>query len=45
MITGSHNPAEYNGFKIVAGSGTIHGAEIQELRSLIETGDLESRRG
>ena len=23
MITGSHNPAEYNGFKIVAGSGTI----------------------
>lgn len=45
MITGSHNPAEYNGFKIVAGSGTIHGAEIQELRSLIETGDLDSGNG
>ena len=45
MITGSHNPAEYNGFKIVAGSGTIHGAEIQELRSLIETADLDSGEG
>jgi phosphomannomutase / phosphoglucomutase len=45
MITGSHNPAEYNGFKIVAGSGTIHGAEIQELRSLIDAGDLDSGEG
>jgi phosphomannomutase/phosphoglucomutase len=45
MITGSHNPAEYNGFKIVAGSGTIHGAEIQELRSLIDTADLDSGEG
>ena len=45
MITGSHNPAEYNGFKIVAGSGTIHGAEIQELRSMIEAGDLDSGEG
>jgi phosphomannomutase/phosphoglucomutase len=45
MITGSHNPAEYNGFKIVAGSGTIHGAEIQELRGLIEAGDLDSGNG
>jgi phosphomannomutase / phosphoglucomutase len=45
MITGSHNPAEYNGFKIVAGSGTIHGSEIQELRKLIETGDFDSGQG
>ncbi len=45
MITGSHNPAEYNGFKIVAGSGTIHGAEIQQVRSLIEAGDLDSGEG
>jgi phosphomannomutase/phosphoglucomutase len=45
MITGSHNPAEYNGFKIVAGEGTIHGAEIQELRRMIEAGDLDSGQG
>ena len=45
MITGSHNPAEYNGFKIVAGSGTIHGSEIQELRRLIETNDFDSGPG
>jgi phosphomannomutase / phosphoglucomutase len=40
MITGSHNPPEYNGFKTVCGSGTIHGAEIQLLRRMIESGDL-----
>lgn len=45
MITGSHNPAEYNGFKVVAGAGTIHGAEIQKLRELIEAGDLDNGRG
>ncbi|HYO82225.1 MAG TPA: phosphomannomutase, partial [Bryobacteraceae bacterium] len=45
MITGSHNPAEYNGFKVVAGNGTIHGEKIQELRALIETGDFEQGRG
>jgi phosphomannomutase/phosphoglucomutase len=36
MITASHNPAEDNGFKIVAGRTTIHGAEIQKLRQTIE---------
>jgi phosphomannomutase/phosphoglucomutase len=40
MITGSHNPSEYNGFKIVCGASTIHGPEIQELYRLIQTGDL-----
>ena len=40
MITGSHNPSEYNGFKTVCGSGTIHGSEIQLLRKMIESGDL-----
>ena len=29
MITGSHNPSEYNGFKVVSGASTIHGGEIQ----------------
>ncbi|MEJ7606101.1 MAG: phosphomannomutase/phosphoglucomutase [Bryobacteraceae bacterium] len=45
MITGSHNPAEYNGFKVVAGGGTIHGAEIQELRRIIETGEFAKGQG
>jgi phosphomannomutase / phosphoglucomutase len=41
MITGSHNPPEYNGFKIGAGKTTFHGPEIQELRRLIEARDFE----
>jgi phosphomannomutase/phosphoglucomutase len=36
MITASHNPAEDNGLKIVAGRSTIHGADIQSLRERIE---------
>ena len=40
MITGSHNPPEFNGFKVVCGSSTIYGERIQDLRRMIETGDL-----
>ena len=40
MITGSHNPAEYNGFKVVSGASTIHGEQIQEVRSSIEKRDF-----
>lgn len=36
MVTGSHNPPEYNGFKLSAGKGTIHGNAIQELRQIIK---------
>ena len=45
MITGSHNPPEYNGFKILAGGGTIYGPAIQELRRMIEAGDLATGQG
>jgi phosphomannomutase/phosphoglucomutase len=45
MITGSHNPAEYNGFKVVSGPTTIHGEQIQEVRSLIEKRDFLSGAG
>jgi phosphomannomutase/phosphoglucomutase len=41
MITGSHNPPEYNGFKVGSGKTTFHGSEIQELRKLIEAADFE----
>ncbi|MEO8552402.1 MAG: phosphomannomutase, partial [Kofleriaceae bacterium] len=36
MITGSHNPPEDNGFKIMIGRDTIHGARIAELRDQVE---------
>jgi len=45
MITGSHNPPEFNGFKAVCGASTIHGAQIQELRRMIETGELARGEG
>jgi phosphomannomutase/phosphoglucomutase len=45
MVTGSHNPPEFNGFKVVCGSSTIHGDDIQEIRRLIETGDLARGEG
>lgn len=45
MITGSHNPPEYNGFKVVSGASTIHGAQIRELRRLMEAGDYASGMG
>jgi len=37
MITGSHNPSEYNGFKISLGKNTLHGEDIQELKKLMKT--------
>ena len=40
QVTGSHNPAEYNGFKMMRGADTLHGATIQELRQSIEDEDL-----
>ncbi|MEE9168728.1 MAG: phosphomannomutase/phosphoglucomutase [bacterium] len=45
MITGSHNPIEYNGFKMNLTSGSVFGEKIQELKGLIERGDFESGSG
>lgn len=43
MITGSHNPPNYNGIKIVIGGKALYGQEILALYQKIETGDF--RRG
>jgi phosphomannomutase/phosphoglucomutase len=37
QITGSHNPAEYNGFKLSFGTGSLHGEDIQHLLALIRS--------
>ncbi|MDP3346385.1 MAG: phosphomannomutase/phosphoglucomutase [Hydrogenophaga sp.] len=36
QVTGSHNPKDYNGFKMVLGGRAIYGEDIQELRRIIE---------
>ncbi len=50
MITASHNPPEFNGFKLAHGFGTIYGAEIQQIRQVADSpetvvggGSLEAR--
>jgi phosphomannomutase/phosphoglucomutase len=45
MITGSHNPSEYNGFKSVCGTGTLHGEAIQDVLHLIQQADFETGTG
>jgi len=45
QITGSHNPPEFNGFKMTSRKRPIFGADIQAMRERIEKGDLPSRAG
>ena len=45
MITGSHNPPEFNGFKISIGKHSLYGRQIKELKQLIDTNDFESGQG
>ncbi len=45
MITGSHNPPEYNGFKTMLGAGTLHGEAIQEVYRILREEDFEAGEG
>ena len=45
QVTGSHNPKDYNGFKMVLAGRAIHGEEIQQLRRRMETEDYVLGRG
>ncbi len=45
MITASHNPPEYNGFKVCNGFDTIAGAEIRKLGRIAQSGDFTAAEG
>jgi phosphomannomutase/phosphoglucomutase len=45
QITGSHNPADYNGFKVSLGRDSLHGEQIQDLRRRIETAAFRDGTG
>jgi phosphomannomutase/phosphoglucomutase len=45
MVTASHNPPEYNGFKICSGVDSVYGEQIQEIRKMIESEDFQKGQG
>ncbi len=45
MITGSHNPPDYNGFKMMFGKKPFYGADIQKLGAMSKAGDVETGAG
>ncbi len=45
MVTASHNPAEYNGFKVCMGKETLYGAQIQNLRERMERKEFQENPG
>ncbi len=45
MVTGSHNPPDYNGFKVCVGQDTLYGEQIQEIRGVIESGHFREGEG
>ncbi|NOZ64789.1 MAG: phosphomannomutase/phosphoglucomutase [Caldiserica bacterium] len=45
MVTASHNPKEYNGFKICVGLFSIYGEEIQKIYRMIEEGSFREGKG
>jgi phosphomannomutase / phosphoglucomutase len=45
MVTASHNPPEFNGFKLALGPGTLYGAQIQRIREIAAAGAFRRGRG
>lgn len=45
MITGSHNPSDYNGFKMMAGKAAVYGQDIQDIYALTQSGDFTGGEG
>ncbi len=45
MITGSHNPSNYNGFKICLGKQTLFGSQIQEIKEIAFSGEFAGGSG
>jgi phosphomannomutase/phosphoglucomutase len=45
MVTASHNPPEYNGFKICKNLDSVHGSQIQEIRQIIEKKEFSKGQG
>jgi phosphomannomutase / phosphoglucomutase len=45
MITGSHNPPEYNGFKACIGHDSVYGEQIQQIAGIIEARDFDTGKG
>ncbi len=45
MVTGSHNPPDHNGFKMMLGKASFFGEDIQKLGRMLEAGDVETGAG
>jgi len=45
MVTASHNPPQYNGFKICSGVDSVHGQQIQQIRRIIDDGAFAQGEG
>jgi len=45
IVTASHNPPEYNGFKLCSGFDTLFGEQIQQIRKITEKGDFARGEG
>jgi len=45
QVTGSHNPVEMNGFKMLIGGAALYGSQIQEIRDVMVSGDFKSGDG
>ncbi|MCM8558414.1 phosphoglucomutase/phosphomannomutase PgmG [Sphingomicrobium sediminis] len=45
QVTGSHNPGDYNGFKMLLGDGSVHGEAIQELGRIAASGEWSEGAG